>query len=136
MPREFSRNLRVGAELQRVLNELLRLEVKDPRLADVHVAHVDLSGDLGVAKVYYALLQPDTPSDEADAAFRKASGFLRHRLGQEVRLRRVPELRFVHDESARHGFEVSHLIDDLAAHDADAGTSETADSENSIDYDR
>lgn len=114
MPREFARHLRVGAELERVLNDLLRLEVKDPRLADARINQVELSGDLGVAKVYFGLLHPDESSEPVLAAFEKARGFLRRRIGRELRLRRVPELRFIHDSSARRGLEISRLIEDAA----------------------
>lgn len=111
MPREYSRHLRVGSELQRILNDLLQSEVKDPRLRDVRVSGVDLSGDLGVARVYYSMLNPDADTRPVEAAFRKALGFIRARVGREARLRRVPELRFEPDDSARHGFEISRLID-------------------------
>ena len=113
MPREYSRHLRVGAELSRVLNQLLQTEVKDPRLAGVHISDVDLSADLGVAKVYFSMLQPDDDPEGAEEAFTKARGFLRGRIGREVKLRRVPELRFICDESARRGLEISQLIDSI-----------------------
>jgi len=122
MARDFARHLRVGAELERVLNDVLRLEVKDPRLADVSISHVEVSGDLGVAKVYFGLLQPDESTEPATAAFDRARGFLRKRIGQEVRLRRVPELRFIHDSSARRGLEITRLIEgatDKDSEDAD-----------------
>jgi ribosome-binding factor A len=110
MAREFSRNLRVGAELQRVLNDLLQAEVKDPRLDDVRVSEVALSGDLGVAKVYYGTLRPDDDRESVTAALEKANGFLRKCVGQQLRLRRVPELRFIHDSSAERGLQISRLI--------------------------
>jgi ribosome-binding factor A len=112
MPRDFSRGLRVGAELKRVINDLLQSETKDPRLADARISEVEVSGDLGVAKVYYSLLRPDDDVKTVADAFASASGFIRRRIGQEVRLRRLPELRFIHDESARHGLEISQLIAD------------------------
>jgi ribosome-binding factor A len=112
MPRERTRSLRVGAELQRVLNDLLRTEVKDPRLDDVHVSEVALTADLGVARVYYSTLQPDEDPAPVEEAFRKAAGFLRSRVGREIRLRRVPELRFERDMSAKRGLELTRLIDD------------------------
>ena len=59
MPREFGRHERLGAQIMRTLSELLRFEVKDPRLQDVSLTAVDLSRDLSVAKVYFSLLQPD-----------------------------------------------------------------------------
>ena len=86
-------------------------EIKDPRLHGVQVSEVDLSGDLGVAKVYFTLLRPDDDPAEALTALKSATGFLRRIVGRELRLRRVPELRFVHDDSARRGFEISRIID-------------------------
>lgn len=114
MPRDFSRRLRVAAELKRALNELLLADVKDPRLEGVRVSNVDLSGDLGVAKVYYASLQPDQDSEPVDQAFAKAGGFLRARIGRALHLRRVPELRFALDTSAREGVALTRLIDELS----------------------
>jgi ribosome-binding factor A len=110
MPREFARHLRVGSELQRILNELLQGEVKDPRLKDVRVSEVDLSGDLGVARVFYSTLLPDADPKPIEAAFAKAAAFIRLRVGREAKLRRVPELRFERDLTARQGQEISQLI--------------------------
>ncbi|MEL7374892.1 MAG: ribosome-binding factor A, partial [Pseudomonadota bacterium] len=59
MAREFSRQARLGGQVHRVLNELLRFESKDPRLEGVSVSSVELSGDLSVAKVYFSTLSPD-----------------------------------------------------------------------------
>jgi ribosome-binding factor A len=113
MPREFSRSRRVGSELKRLLNELLQSEVKDPRLRGVRVTDVQLSGDLGVAKVYYGTLQPDEDAAPAEQAFAAAGGFLRSRAGRALRLRRVPELRFIRDTTAQHGIELTRLIDEV-----------------------
>jgi ribosome-binding factor A len=112
MPREFGRQLRVASQLQRLLSELLRFEVKDPELASVQVSEVDLSGDLGVAKVYFSMLVPDDDPAPAIAAFERAKGFLRGRVGHALNLRRVPELRFIHDTSTKRGFELAHLLDE------------------------
>lgn len=112
MPREFSRRLRVGAELTRILNKLLQSEVKDPRLKDVRVSEVDVSGDLGVARVFYSALDPEADPKPVEAALTKAAAFMRMRVGREASLRRVPELRFELDESAREGLRISHLIDE------------------------
>ena len=124
MPREFSRRLRVGAELKRILNELLQLDVKDPRLKDVRVSAVELSGDLGVARVFYSTLDPDADSQPVESALTKAAAFMRVRVGKEARLRRVPELRFEQDESAREGLRISRLIDETARVKDDKGPEE------------
>ncbi len=111
MPREFSRNLRVGAELQRLLNELMQAEVKDPRLEGVRVHEVELSRDLGVAKIYYGMLEPDRDAAPVEQGFEKARGYLRSRVAAALSLRRMPELRFIHDTSAERGLELSRLIE-------------------------
>lgn len=134
MPRDFSRKLRVAAELQRLLNELLHSEVKDPRLAGVTINEVELSSDLGVAKVYYGSLDPNQDPEEARAGFAKAAGFMRSRIGQSLRLRRVPELHFVHDVSAERGLELIRLIDEAAGRgrderQEDGGPAESGDDE-------
>ncbi len=121
MPREFSRNQRLGAQLQRTLSELLRFETKDPGLSEVSLTVVELSKDLSVAKVYFSLLQPDSDPQPALDGLQRASGFLRRRLGNELTVRHVPELRFVHDDSVAHGVEISRLIHD--ATDTDRNSS-------------
>jgi ribosome-binding factor A len=111
MPREFSRSQRLGAQVLRSLSELLRFETKDPSLSTVSLTAVDLSRDLGVAKVYYSLLNPDDDPQPVQEGLQRASGFLRGRLGKSLEIRHVPELRFVHDDSIAHGVEMSRLID-------------------------
>ena len=114
MPREFSRHQRLGAQLQRTLSELLRFETKDPGLAEVSLTDVELSKDLSVAKVYFSLLNPDDNPQPALDGLERASGFLRRRLGNELSVRHVPELRFAHDDSVAHGVEISRLIDNAS----------------------
>ena len=111
MPREFARHQRLGAQIQRTLSELLRFETKDPRLQGVSLTTVDLTRDLSVAKIYFSLLDPEGNAESALEGLEKASGFLRGRLGREIKVRHVPELRFVHDDSAEHGMKISEMID-------------------------
>lgn len=118
MPREFSRNQRLGAQVLRTLSELLRFEVKDPSLADVSLTAVDLSRDLSVAKVYFSLLHPDDDPQPAQDGLQRAAGFLRGKLGGSMKIRHVPELRFVHDDSIAHGAEISRLIDRATSTDS------------------
>ena len=96
----------------RILSELLRFETKDPGLAEVSLTAVDLSRDLSVARVYFSMLKPDDDPQRALDGLKRAAGFLRSKLGRELMVRHVPELRFVHDDSIAHGAEISRLIDD------------------------
>jgi ribosome-binding factor A len=128
MSRGNPRRLRVAAELQRLANELLCSEIGDPRLSGVRISEVDLSGDLGVARLFFSTLDPDQDPQPVERALESAAGFLRSRLGRALGLRRVPELRFARDLSVQRGMELSRLIDAAVAaqpadpDDADDGT--------------
>ena len=111
MPREFSRNQRLGAQILRTLSELLRFEIKDPSLNGISLTAVEMTRDLSLASVYFSLLNPDDEADVVLQGLRRASGFLRSKLGNELKIRHVPDLRFMHDDSVAHGIEISKLID-------------------------
>ncbi|NCF16125.1 MAG: 30S ribosome-binding factor RbfA [Gammaproteobacteria bacterium] len=111
MPREFSRNQRLGNQVLRTLNELLRFETKDPRLEMVSLTAVDLSRDLSYAQVHFSMLDPNADPAPVLEGLQRASGFLRGRLGREIKIRHVPELRFSHDDSAAEAQRISDLIE-------------------------
>ncbi len=118
MAREFTRNQRLGNQVLRTLNELLRFETKDPRLDGVSLSAVDLTRDLSVARVYFSLLDPAADPVQAQTGLEKATGFLRSKLGQAIKVRHVPELRFEHDDSAAEGQRIAELIDGALKSDA------------------
>jgi ribosome-binding factor A len=119
MQRSNPRNLRVAAELKRLVNELLVHEVNDPRLAGVRISEVEVSADLGVARLYFNTLDPDAESQDVESALGRASGFIRSKIGRAVRLRRVPELRFAKDMAAKRGLELTRLIDEVTRDDVE-----------------
>jgi ribosome-binding factor A len=112
MPREFARKHRIAAEIQRLVNELLLTEVKDPRLASARVSDVDVTGDLSLATIYFNTLGLDEDTTLIKEGFEQARGFFRTRVARALQLRRVPELRFRHDTSARRAADLQRLIDD------------------------
>ncbi len=111
MPREYSRNQRLGNQVLRTLSELLRFETKDPRLQNVSLTAVDLTRDLSVAKVYFSLMDPNQDPLLVAEGLDAASGFLRRKLGSAIKIRHVPELRFAHDDSAAEAVRIGRLID-------------------------
>ena len=111
MPREFSRNKRLAAQVLRTLSELLRFEIKDPSLDGVSLTIVEMTRDLSLARVYFSLLNPDDDPDTALQGLRRASGFLRGKLGSALKVRHVPGLRFLHDDSVARGMKISKLIE-------------------------
>ncbi|MGH8431878.1 MAG: 30S ribosome-binding factor RbfA [Solimonas sp.] len=117
MPREYPRKLRVNTQLQAELAQLIRTELSDPRVAGVTVTGVDVAPDMRQARVTVSLLGPDEQLKEAVAGLNHAAGKLRHGLSKCMRLRTVPNLRFVADLALREGDRVSGLIRNAVAED-------------------
>jgi ribosome-binding factor A len=121
----FSRSDRIAEQVRRELNELLRSEVKDPRLAGhlglLTLTDVDVSSDYSHAKVFYTTLGDDTARRELADGLTRLSGFLRRELGKRIRLHHIPQLHFVYDESVERGTRLSRLIDDAVASDQPQG---------------
>jgi ribosome-binding factor A len=111
MPREFSRTHRVAEQLQRELAVLVRDEIKDPRLGMVSISGAEVSRDLAYATVYISVLGDDKAVADSLAVLNRAAGFLRHRLGQLMRIRIVPQLKFEFDSSLQEGARMDALID-------------------------
>lgn len=117
MPRDFSRVQRVAEQIQRELAELIRLELKDPRVGFITLSDVELSPDYAHAKVFFTSLAPESALPEIEAGLKRASGFLRRELGRRIRLHNIPELHFVYDASVERGARLSKLIDDAVSMD-------------------
>jgi len=117
MPREFSRTRRVGEQLQRELAELIRAELKDPRLGMTSVSQVQVSRDLSHAKVYVSVLGTDEQVKASIAVLKHAAGYLRSRLGKLLHIRTVPELHFFLDRSLEEGARIGALINRAIASD-------------------
>jgi len=114
--KEYARTERIGAELQRELARILREEVRDPRLMPVTVQEVRVSRDLAHAKVYFTCFPIDEDSEEQTSLLNgPLAGFLRQALAHRVRLRTVPHLQFVHDESISRGERLASLIEGVVA---------------------
>lgn len=124
MPKEFSRAERVAQLIQRKLAHLIQREVKDPRLASfITVSDVEVSSDLSHAKVYISCLNSsDDEVKQTLEILKKASGYLRTKLGKDLKLRLTPELHFHYDSSITYGNRLSKLIDDAVAEDEQKGT--------------
>ncbi len=121
MPREFKRSERVAGSLRRELAKLIQMEVKDPDVGFIGLSDVEVTRDLAHAKVYVTVFEEDKAADSLKA-LKRAAGYLRRRLSQEMRIRSVPELHFLHDASVETGQRMDSLIDAAVASDRqDAG---------------
>ncbi len=118
---------RVNFTLRRELGKLVTAEVKDPRLSELtSITDVDCSPDLGAAKVYVSVLGDEQTRLSSMEALRSASGRLRKLLLRRVRIRRMPELKFLSDTRMQEGAEMLALIDRVKQEDLRASCEETA----------
>jgi ribosome-binding factor A len=103
---------KVADLIQRELSDLLRREVRDPRVGMVTLTAVDVSPDLSHAKVFFTILEKEKQSETTDA-LQRAAGFLRSQLAHRMKMYTTPELRFAYDESVERGDHLSQLIDSV-----------------------
>ena len=116
MPRDFNRSERVAGTLRRELAQLIQMEVKDPEVGFIGLSDVEVSRDLSHAKVFVTVFETEKAVSSVKA-LNRAAGYLRRRLGQEMRIRSVPELHFQHDASVETGQRMDSLIDTAVASD-------------------
>ena len=107
-----ARGARIADQIQRELAELVRTEVRDPRVGLVTLTGVELSRDQSHAKVFFTVLGAQGAAGEALEGLGRAAGFLRSALARELTTRKVPELHFAYDESVERGVRLSRLIDE------------------------
>lgn len=131
MPREFTRSRRVEEQILRLLAELVRREVKDPRVGLVSLTAVEVSRDMSHATVFFLPFERERDPAEVGRALASAAGFLRAHLRKQLAMRHVPELRFVPDESIDRAAKLAALIstavrDDEARHVDDPPSGDAA----------
>lgn len=126
---------RMGDQVQRELSDLIRSELKDPRLGGlVTISNVKVSPDMGYAEVYVTVMGRELADDQTAQAHKDtlevlngAAGFLRQELGRRIKTRITPRLRFHYDNVTAHGNYMMELIAKAVANDEPAEQSEPAD---------
>jgi len=101
---------KLGDQIQRELSDLIRLELRDPRVGMLTITSVDVSPDLSHAKVFFTMLEKDKLEDTLHG-LKRSAGFLRSQLARRISLYTTPELRFEYDASVEYGDRLSRLID-------------------------
>ena len=107
-----ARGARIADQIQRSLAEVIRLELRDPRVGLVTLTGVELSRDQSHAKVWFTVMGTEDAAQEAAEGLTRAAGFLRTELAHRLTTRKVPELHFAYDESVERGVRLSRLIDE------------------------
>jgi len=117
VPREYPRARRVEEQLKRLLYDLIRREVKDPRVGLITITSAEVSKDLSHANVYFTPFAGTGDAAAALEALQHAAGYLRHQVRNQMRLRVAPELVFRIDDSVEQGARLSALIHDAVESD-------------------
>ncbi len=119
MRKNSIKNTRINGEVQKELSNLIRNEVKDPRIHPMtSVMRVEVAPDLKTCRAYISVLGTDEEKQDTIKGLKSAEGYLRRQLAASVNLRNTPEIRFILDESIEYGVNMSKLIDDVARKDA------------------
>ena len=115
------KNMRINEEVHRELSNIIRSEIKDPRIHPMtSVVAVEVAPDLKNAKAYISVLGDEQAQKDTLKGLNSASGYIKRTLAKNVNLRNTPEIHFILDQSIEYGVNMSKMIDDVRKKDADA----------------
>ncbi len=115
MRKNSIKNTRINMEVQRELSEIIRSEIKDPRVkaAMTTVVSVEVTPDLKYCKAFISVLGDEEKAQDAMVGLKSAVGYIRRELARRINLRNTPELTFILDQSIEYGVNMSRLIDEV-----------------------
>jgi len=114
MRKNSIKNTRINGEVMRELADIIRGEIKDPRINPLtSVVSVEVAPDLKSCKAYISVLGDDESAAETLAGLNSAKGFIRNRLAKTINLRNTPDITFIMDQSIAYGVNMSKKIDEL-----------------------
>lgn len=120
MRKNSIKNTRINGEVQRVLAEIIRGEIKDPRINPwTSVVAVEVAPDLKSCKAWISVLGDEEAKENTLLGLKSAEGFIKRQLAKTINLRNTPEITFVMDQSIEYGVNMSHKIDEVIAADAE-----------------
>lgn len=115
MRKNSIKNTRVNGEVQKVLSEVIRGEIKDPRIHPMtSIVTVEVAPDLKTCKAFISVLGDEEAQQNTIKGLQSASGYIRRQLARELNLRNTPEINFILDQSIEYGVTMSRRIDELS----------------------
>ena len=118
MRKNSVKNTRINGEVQRVLAEIIRGEIKDPRISPwTSVVSVEVAPDLKSCKAWISVLGGEEVREATLQGLKSAEGFIKRQLAKTINLRNTPEITFVMDQSIEYGVNMSYKIDEVIARD-------------------
>lgn len=119
MRKNSVKNTRINGEVQRVLAEIIRGGIKDPRVSPLtSVVAVEVAPDLKTCKAWISIYGDEQAQKDTIAGLKSAEGYIRNQLAKEINLRNTPEIRFIVDQSIAYGVKMSKMIDDVIKSDS------------------
>ncbi len=112
---------RMALQIQRDVSDIIRSEVKDPRIGFLTVTGVDISNDLTHAKIFVSILGDPDQRRESFAVLERTKGFIRSEIGRRIRLRQTPEIVFKLDETAAYSERIGRVLNGLGVSGAGDG---------------
>ena len=114
MRKNSIKNTRINGEVMRELSNIIRGEIKDPRINPLtSVVSVEVAPDLKTCKAYISVLGDEKSQQDTIAGLKSAEGYIRRMLAQNINLRNTPEIRFILDQSIEYGVNIENVIDDV-----------------------
>lgn len=132
MRKNSVKNVRINGEVQKALSEIIRSELKDPRIHPMTtVVLVQVTPDLKYCKAFISVLGSEEQGQDTIRGLKSSAGYIRTQLAKKVNLRNTPEITFVLDQSIEYGVRMSRLIDEVAKDlpDEEDGDNEGGDEE-------
>jgi len=134
MRKNSIKNVRVNNEVMHELSNIIRNEIKDPRISPLtSVVAVEVTPDLKYCKAYISVLGDEKAGKDTIEGLKSAEGFVRKKLASTVNLRNTPNISFILDQSIEYGINMSKLIDEVNSNRSDADEIEEEDSDDSED---
>lgn len=130
MRKNSVKNTRVNGEVHRFLAEVIRSEIKDPRINPLtSVVAVEVAPDLKTCKAWISVLGNEESQKDTLAGLKSAEGYIRNLLAKKINLRNTPEIRFILDQSIAYGVSMSKKIDDINREDDRRHVDDSSDNE-------
>lgn len=131
MRKNSVKNTRINGEVQKVLAEIIRGEIKDPRISQwASVVSVEVAPDLKSCKAWISVLGGEEEREATLQGLKSAEGFIKRQLAKTINLRNTPDITFVMDQSIEYGVNMSHKIDEIMAKQNRAHDDEADDERN------
>lgn len=113
----YTRAERIGMKIQTVLSELMTKKISDPRVEMVTISRVTLTGDLSIAYVYYSVFGEAQAVKNAAQGFKSSKKFIKKQIAPQLKLKYMPDLQFVHDDSFDYGARIDSILKSISDDD-------------------